>query len=436
MNVNFNHAAAYSVSLFKESILSTLMQKKVLIVAAAAFALLAVLYAAGCCSFHVSVSTHSSDSDNPHENLQQKAKQTSDRAFVDGDLKNRTVTYGNGTVENGEFVKGVLHGQAKRSYRSGLQEEGQFKNGKLNGEGSRTLPSGITEHGEFKDGKLNGQGLKAYPNGKVDEGLFHHGVLVTPISKSIPKMKVAAAEEKKENPLPESPELPKKLELKQEDLKTLLEQSPTREKIPNRVPTEKVAPKIEVDPRAEKLQQLAILKENIREALKRDDIRVATLEKWIADYSSTSMSVHVEYLSLYEEILKTFAAKLHQACDSKEAWQKLMPVVTGVNWVMQSWNPMEEPETKALRDRVIKSRTELLTIDIHLKRIFAEWEGAEIVYSMALRNAQMLLAQGSESARKIATKMLDEETAKRDQKIHAIKTKIEDIKTQLMDLQK
>jgi hypothetical protein len=59
-------------------------------------------------------------------------------------------TRADGTVEEGEFEFGQLHGFGKRVYCNGVVMEGRFVNGELKGYGKVVYPDGRVWEGRFK----------------------------------------------------------------------------------------------------------------------------------------------------------------------------------------------------------------------------------------------------------------------------------------------
>ena len=72
-------------------------------------------------------------------------------------------------IEVDEFAR--LQGQGRRTYPEGLVLEGIFGNGQLN-QGTITFRDGTIEEGEFLFGQLQGQGRRTHPDGRVEEGVF------------------------------------------------------------------------------------------------------------------------------------------------------------------------------------------------------------------------------------------------------------------------
>jgi antitoxin component YwqK of YwqJK toxin-antitoxin module len=89
------------------------------------------------------------------------------------------ITYHDGSIEEGDFVNGELHGQGKTYVDGQIFQEGDFKKGVLNGKGKSYHENGaVAEDGEFVDDELNGQGKKYYENGQLwREGEFRGGQL-------------------------------------------------------------------------------------------------------------------------------------------------------------------------------------------------------------------------------------------------------------------
>ena len=65
------------------------------------------------------------------------------------------VTYLDGSIAEGEFKDGKLHGSGKKTDQDGSIAEGEFVRDGLQGQGKRTLSDGTVEEGEFKGGFLN-----------------------------------------------------------------------------------------------------------------------------------------------------------------------------------------------------------------------------------------------------------------------------------------
>jgi hypothetical protein len=119
------------------------------------------------------------------------------------DAKQRVVRVrDNGTVEEGQWVKGKLTGRGRRTYPDGRTLEGEFRGsepwdaqgvlpyadgtvvvgqwsaGVLSGNCSVTYPDGRTLEGEFREGRVyNGKGVLQYASGKVEEGQWVEGRL-------------------------------------------------------------------------------------------------------------------------------------------------------------------------------------------------------------------------------------------------------------------
>lgn len=174
MRIEFFHFS-YAVSALKDNVLPVLSekQKRIAIIVSAALALLAACYVLSrCCGIHAKIEVEEDDDDN---------------TGVNG--PGCKVTYGDGTVDEGDFSKGKLNGRGKRTLPNGTMEEGEFKNGKLHGSGRRLKKldfKNITEEGEFKNGKLHGKGkLEIYSiilhkiqrtcEGEFKEGFFEQG---------------------------------------------------------------------------------------------------------------------------------------------------------------------------------------------------------------------------------------------------------------------
>lgn len=103
-----------------------------------------------------------------------------DGTFRDGELIKGKLTDKNGwNIDEGEFKDYLLVGQGKRTGPNKMVEEGEFVQGKFV-KGRKTLDDGLAE-GEFKDEKLHGQGkltwFQTKPHIVTREGRFFEGSL-------------------------------------------------------------------------------------------------------------------------------------------------------------------------------------------------------------------------------------------------------------------
>jgi hypothetical protein len=135
----------YAAPLLRDTVISQLteQQKKVLVVASIAFALIAAFYLGYC--FRRKEEWDNSKLDELRSELD---KLGSDEPGKD-DSK----------VDKPAPDEPELDGPGKMITFDGTVMEGEFTNGKLNGYGQKTLPDGTVEKGEFKGGKLNGIGM-------------------------------------------------------------------------------------------------------------------------------------------------------------------------------------------------------------------------------------------------------------------------------------
>ena len=165
MYINFHSFSNQAISSLKENILPTLtaQQKKILIIASIALGFLAALYlAARCCS-----QDEISDG--------QDKKNFPDGTLEKSDLEHNRQTLPDGTIGEGEFKGGMLHGKGKKTYPDGTVLEGHFDYNDLDGQGKKTYPDGTIEEGTFLNDALEGkisllEGTRTRPDGTVEEG--------------------------------------------------------------------------------------------------------------------------------------------------------------------------------------------------------------------------------------------------------------------------
>lgn len=98
--------------------------------------------------------------------------------LLDGQGEKINADFGN-AIYKGEFKEGQLHGIGSESVPNWHKSEGQYENGRLI-KGKITLSNGEVSEGEFKDGKLHGPGKITWPGGSVHEGVFKEGNLIQP----------------------------------------------------------------------------------------------------------------------------------------------------------------------------------------------------------------------------------------------------------------
>ena len=148
MNINIHPFSNYAISLFRETVLSSLahQRKKILVIASIVF---------GCLFAYCWKSRYNY------------------KGTVGEEGKTKISSLFGLLVREGEFKDDELNGQGKSNCLFGLiLEEGEFKDGVLNGQGKLTHDSslfggGVTvREGEFKDGKLNGLGKITRRDGK------------------------------------------------------------------------------------------------------------------------------------------------------------------------------------------------------------------------------------------------------------------------------
>ena len=87
-------------------------------------------------------------------------------------IKTGIFTYDDGSIYEGEFEDGKVHGQGTYTWSDGTMYEGAFESGLPHGEGRLTWPSGATYEGNFTAGRINGHGTLTWPDGTTYTGDF------------------------------------------------------------------------------------------------------------------------------------------------------------------------------------------------------------------------------------------------------------------------
>jgi hypothetical protein len=118
--------------------------------------------------------------------LHGKGKRTyNDGAVYIGDFVNGLrhgkgkTTNANGDVHEGDYANGNSHGKGKYTWADdGTVYEGDFVDSKFHGKGKITYADGRVYEGDCADDKRNGQGKMTYPDGRVEEGEWKDGEFV------------------------------------------------------------------------------------------------------------------------------------------------------------------------------------------------------------------------------------------------------------------
>lgn len=511
MNINLCSFSGYTVSFLSESVLPSIsaQQKKILVIASIAFAILAALYAASHCCFEEEILNGPGKKTNPNGSVsegefkdgklhgqgkmtfkngevwegefkQGKLKQgkeiypggtviegefkdrklhgqgkitrhdgrVTEGEFRDGSLRQGKITDYDGNIFEGEFKNGLLHGKGKMTtFKNEEVREGEFNRGQLNGQGKITYLNFEVVEGEFKAGVLNGQGKKTYDDGSVDEGECKNGVLHGKGKRThsdgkieegffrqghLYELKIDSKEKETKSKTDDTVDQ----DQKNDPLDPII-QSPIKPLLNSDVLPADTTPVTPVQPPEDpKQKKLSAILDNIRHELNENELNADKLKALIEEYSKLSIFKPAEYLTIYEEILKTLAARLHDAINTKTAWRQLMPVVVEVIWTMHSYNPMQDVQYQDIFDRVIKLKTQLLDIDIKMKRLMAEHDSAEQCYKISFQGANVLIsAPGvSDEMKQRLTDGLQKEKTKRDQKMKELEEKVEIMRKQLKDL--
>ncbi len=142
----------------------TNQQKRICLIASIAFASIAFAFLAGC---YIGYFFFKKDKSEDVDDSQLVKPIDLDDSQLDEPIK---ITFLDGTVAEGEFTHGRLHGHGKKTLPNGTEEKGEFRNGQLNGNGTKTLPRGGVEEGLFVNGKLlKGKRTASF---RIEEGEF------------------------------------------------------------------------------------------------------------------------------------------------------------------------------------------------------------------------------------------------------------------------
>jgi hypothetical protein len=81
-----------------------------------------------------------------------------------------------GSFEEGEFKFGILIKGTKKLFDNSIEEGTFSSSGRLDGVGKKKTGYGSIYEGTFKDGELHGHGKIIYPDGYVEEGEYENGI--------------------------------------------------------------------------------------------------------------------------------------------------------------------------------------------------------------------------------------------------------------------
>jgi hypothetical protein len=87
------------------------------------------------------------------------------------------MSYGDGSVYEGGWVKGKRHGSGICKFSDGSVYQGDFYEGNFHGTGKLTWSDGGCYLGEWKNGEIDGVGMEVQPNGSLQhDGIWRQGV--------------------------------------------------------------------------------------------------------------------------------------------------------------------------------------------------------------------------------------------------------------------
>lgn len=194
-------------------------------------------------------------------------------------------------------------------------------------------------------------------------------------------------------------------------------------------------PKVDSKPLEDpKQKELAALKENIRQELKQQDIQADKLKTLIEAYSQLSLWTPLEFLPTYEEILKSFAARSLDVIDAKTSWDKLSPIINLI-YTMMNYTPLEKPENKDVRERVLKLQIELFKADRTMRSIEADRKTVEQCYGLTLGETKAMAAYGlSDHGKQIMRDQQQKAKTERNEKIKKLDDQVDVLRQQLKEL--
>mmetsp|Transcript_104629 Transcript_104629/g.223625 ORF Transcript_104629/g.223625 Transcript_104629/m.223625 type:complete len:800 (+) Transcript_104629:151-2550(+) len=97
-----------------------------------------------------------------------------DRSPSHGSSKNKR-TWQDGSVYEGEFSHGFMHGRGERRWPCGRRYVGEWRRDAMSGEGELTWPDGRCYNGQFRLGAFQGKGTRVWSNGDRYVGSFMMG---------------------------------------------------------------------------------------------------------------------------------------------------------------------------------------------------------------------------------------------------------------------
>jgi len=88
----------------------------------------------------------------------------------------------------GELKDDKKHGQGTYTHATGSKYVGEYKDDNMHGQGTYTHASGDKYVGEYKDGKKHGQGIFTFADGRRFEGIFENGKFIREAKVNLPNL--------------------------------------------------------------------------------------------------------------------------------------------------------------------------------------------------------------------------------------------------------
>lgn len=82
--------------------------------------------------------------------------------------KARAVMFKDGSIYQGEFKNGIVHGKGVLKFKNGSIYEGEFEDGFMHGKGKKTYPDGFYYEGDFHKDFMHGSGKLSAPKNYVN----------------------------------------------------------------------------------------------------------------------------------------------------------------------------------------------------------------------------------------------------------------------------